>query len=189
MTRWRGWRRISRSAIRWWTGRGTSAMSTATTPPPPATPKPGMTAAAEALLEGLESDAVDFRDNYDGTLREPVVLPAAFPNLSGQRVRRHRGRHGDQHPAPQSGRTDRRLPAPDQVPQRPRRHPCWSMSPDQTFRPAAYPGRTAREYRRSLPHRTRGLSPARPLADRGSGQGAPGRSSSRKSPIRRRNPA
>ncbi len=40
-----------------------------------------MTAAAEALLEGLNEDAVDFRDNYDGTLSEPVVLPAAFPNL------------------------------------------------------------------------------------------------------------
>ena len=40
-----------------------------------------MTAMAEALLEGLDEDAVDFRDNYDGTLREPVVLPAAFPNL------------------------------------------------------------------------------------------------------------
>src|SRR6056297_3445272 len=40
-----------------------------------------LTAAAEALLDGLDEDAVDFRDNYDGTLREPVVLPAAFPNL------------------------------------------------------------------------------------------------------------
>lgn len=40
-----------------------------------------MTAVAEALLEGLDEDAVDFRPNYDGTLREPVVLPAAFPNL------------------------------------------------------------------------------------------------------------
>ncbi len=40
-----------------------------------------MTPFAEALLEGLTEDAVDFRDNYDGTLREPVVLPAAFPNL------------------------------------------------------------------------------------------------------------
>ncbi|WP_298430427.1 DNA topoisomerase IV subunit A [uncultured Jannaschia sp.] len=40
-----------------------------------------MTAAAEALLEGLDADAVDYRDNYDGTLQEPVVLPAAFPNL------------------------------------------------------------------------------------------------------------
>ncbi|WP_281981681.1 DNA topoisomerase IV subunit A [Thalassorhabdomicrobium marinisediminis] len=40
-----------------------------------------MTAAAEALLEGLTENAVDFRENYDGTLTEPVVLPAAFPNL------------------------------------------------------------------------------------------------------------
>ena len=40
-----------------------------------------MTPAAEALLEGLSENAVDFRDNYDGTLTEPVVLPAAFPNL------------------------------------------------------------------------------------------------------------
>jgi topoisomerase-4 subunit A len=40
-----------------------------------------LTAAAEALLEGLNEDSVDFRDNYDGTLREPEVLPAAFPNL------------------------------------------------------------------------------------------------------------
>jgi topoisomerase-4 subunit A len=40
-----------------------------------------LTAAAEALLEGLAENAVDFRPNYDGTLEEPVVLPAAFPNL------------------------------------------------------------------------------------------------------------
>ncbi len=40
-----------------------------------------MTAAAEALLEGLSENAVDFRENYDGTLTEPVVLPASFPNL------------------------------------------------------------------------------------------------------------
>ncbi|EAQ13137.1 topoisomerase-4 subunit A [Maritimibacter alkaliphilus HTCC2654] len=40
-----------------------------------------MTIVAEALLEGLDEDAVDFRENYDGTLREPVVLPATFPHL------------------------------------------------------------------------------------------------------------
>jgi len=40
-----------------------------------------MTAAAEALMEGLAENAVDFRPNYDGTLEEPIVLPAAFPNL------------------------------------------------------------------------------------------------------------
>jgi topoisomerase-4 subunit A len=40
-----------------------------------------MTDAAAALLEGLDEDAVDFRTTYDGETREPVVLPAAFPNL------------------------------------------------------------------------------------------------------------
>jgi topoisomerase IV subunit A len=40
-----------------------------------------MTAAAEALLEGIDEDAVDFRPSYDGSNDEPVVLPAAFPNL------------------------------------------------------------------------------------------------------------
>nr|WP_233270382.1 DNA topoisomerase IV subunit A [Chachezhania sediminis] len=40
-----------------------------------------LTVVAEALLDGLNEDAVDFRDNYDGTLTEPVVLPAEFPHL------------------------------------------------------------------------------------------------------------
>jgi topoisomerase-4 subunit A len=40
-----------------------------------------LTEAAGALLEGLDEDAVDFRTTYDGEEEEPVVLPAAFPNL------------------------------------------------------------------------------------------------------------
>ncbi len=40
-----------------------------------------LTKAAELLLEGLDENAVDFRPNYDDTREEPVVLPAAFPNL------------------------------------------------------------------------------------------------------------
>ncbi|MGB8602510.1 MAG: DNA topoisomerase IV subunit A [Rhizomicrobium sp.] len=40
-----------------------------------------MTAAAELLLAGLDEDAVDFRATYDGEEEEPIVLPAAFPNL------------------------------------------------------------------------------------------------------------
>ena len=36
---------------------------------------------AADLLEGLEEDTVDFRPNYDGRKQEPVVLPAAFPNV------------------------------------------------------------------------------------------------------------
>ena len=40
-----------------------------------------MTAVAELLLEGIDQDAVDFRDTYDESNSEPVVLPGAFPNL------------------------------------------------------------------------------------------------------------
>jgi topoisomerase-4 subunit A len=40
-----------------------------------------MSAVAQALLEGIDEDAVDFRETYDGENSEPVVLPARFPNL------------------------------------------------------------------------------------------------------------
>src|SRR3954471_15423570 len=40
-----------------------------------------LTFAAQLLLDGLDEDAVDFRPTYDGEDEEPVVLPAAFPNL------------------------------------------------------------------------------------------------------------
>ena len=33
------------------------------------------------LLDGIDEDTVDFRANYDGREQEPVVLPAAYPNL------------------------------------------------------------------------------------------------------------
>lgn len=35
----------------------------------------------EGLLSDLDKDTVDFQDNYDNSQREPVVLPARFPNL------------------------------------------------------------------------------------------------------------
>jgi len=40
-----------------------------------------LTEVAEALLQGIEENAVDFRETYDGEESEPCVLPAAFPNL------------------------------------------------------------------------------------------------------------
>lgn len=40
-----------------------------------------LTDVATALMEGLDEDAVDFRETYDGEEREPIVMPAAFPNL------------------------------------------------------------------------------------------------------------
>ncbi len=40
-----------------------------------------LTEVARLLMDGIDEDAVDFRETYDGSGREPVVLPAAFPNL------------------------------------------------------------------------------------------------------------
>ena len=40
-----------------------------------------MTEVARLMLEGIDEDAVDFRETYDGEDKEPIVLPANFPNL------------------------------------------------------------------------------------------------------------
>ena len=40
-----------------------------------------LTEVAAALMDGLDEDAVDFRETYDGEDTEPVVFPAGFPNL------------------------------------------------------------------------------------------------------------
>ena len=40
-----------------------------------------LTEVARLLIDGIDEDTVDFRATYDGTNEEPVVLPAAFPNL------------------------------------------------------------------------------------------------------------
>src|SRR5476649_677262 len=40
-----------------------------------------MTDVARLLLDGIDEDAVEFRENYSGDQNEPIVLPAALPNL------------------------------------------------------------------------------------------------------------
>ncbi len=35
----------------------------------------------ETIFGGIDHDAVDFTDNYDGTMKEPTLLPTAFPNI------------------------------------------------------------------------------------------------------------
>ena len=60
-----------------------------------------MSKIAELMLRDIDKETVDFTDNYDGSEKEPTVLPAKFP---------HRRWHGDQHPAAQHGRGHRRHP-------------------------------------------------------------------------------
>src|SRR5712672_3667662 len=40
-----------------------------------------LTKIAQLLLDDIDKDTVDYQDNYDGSFREPRVLPAKFPNL------------------------------------------------------------------------------------------------------------
>src|SRR4029077_5636617 len=40
-----------------------------------------LTEVSRLLIDGIDEDAVDFKPTYDGSENEPVVLPAAFPNL------------------------------------------------------------------------------------------------------------
>ena len=63
---------------------------------------------AHALLDDIDKDTVDFQDNYDGSEQRADGPAGALPEPAGQRRRRHRRRHGDQHPAAQSRRDHRR---------------------------------------------------------------------------------
>ena len=63
------------------TARGILAMSTAIMLPPCVIRKHGSPKTAQALLDGIDEDTVDFRATYDGEENEPAVLPANFPNL------------------------------------------------------------------------------------------------------------
>src|SRR5215207_2341124 len=40
-----------------------------------------MTAVAQLLLDGIDEEGIEFRPNYDGQSKEPVVMPGGFPNL------------------------------------------------------------------------------------------------------------
>ena len=65
---------------------------------------------ANFLMEDLDKDTVDFAAELRRLGKRAVGPARALPQPAGQRRRRHRGRHGDQHPAAQSGRSDRRVP-------------------------------------------------------------------------------
>ena len=67
---------------------------------------------AHELLADIDKETVDFGPNYDGTEKEPLVLPPRYAQFAGQWLRRHRRGHGHQYSAAQPERSGRRLPAP-----------------------------------------------------------------------------
>ena len=90
--------------------------------------------AEEMLGDDLDKETVEWLPNYDGSLKEPAVLPREVPEPAGQRLVGHRGRDGHQHPAAQPRRGDRRV---RRLRPQPRHHPRGA---DQ----AAYPAPTSR---------------------------------------------
>ena len=75
---------------------------------------------ATALLEDIDKETVDFRPNYDDSEQRARSSAHARPEPAGQRLVRHRGRHGDQHPAAQPHRDHRRHhPADPAIPTTP----------------------------------------------------------------------
>ncbi len=72
-----------------------------------------LTEVARLLIDGIDEDAVDFRPSYDGTGEEPVVLPAAFPNLLANGSQGIAVGMATLDPAAQRGRTVRRRAVPD----------------------------------------------------------------------------
>src|SRR3972149_2996603 len=63
-----------------------------------------LTEGARLLIDGIDEDAVDFRPSYDGTGEEPVVLPAAFPNLLANGSPGIPGRRATSIPPPKAAR-------------------------------------------------------------------------------------
>ncbi len=135
------------------------------------------------LLDEIKQGTVDFRPNYDGTTEEPIVLPAKIPHLLVNGCTGHRGRHGDQHPAPQpvrgvrgGGRADRRPEARDQGP--PEVHQGARLSDRR-------PGHEQQERAaRHLRDGAGGRAGARRMEERIGREGRPTRSSSRRSRSR-----
>ena len=75
-----------------------------------------LTAIAAEMLDDIDKETVDFVDNYDGTQKQPSVLPAKLPNLLINGTLRDRRRDGDEHPAPPPRRDRRRHGRPDRRP-------------------------------------------------------------------------
>ena len=60
-----------------------------------------LTEVAQALLDGIDEDTVEFRPTYDGTGIGAGGAAGGVPEPARQRLVGHRGRHGDQHSAAQ----------------------------------------------------------------------------------------
>ena len=107
-TRSSAWRRTSTCATRWSTARATSARSTATRRRRCATPRRASRRSAEAMMDGSRQGDRRLRPQLRRDHRRADRPAGDVPEPAGQRLGRHRRRHGDEHPAAQHARGDRR---------------------------------------------------------------------------------
>ena len=84
------------------------------------------------MLADIDKETVDFEDNYDGTQKQPTVLPAKLPEPAHQRQLGHRRRDGHEHPAAPPRRDRRRDDRPHRRPERHRPTTCadYVLGPD-----------------------------------------------------------
>ena len=75
-TPWCAWPSTGHCATPWWMAKETLARLTATTLPPCVTRRPVLRKVAEDMLSDLDKETVDFRPNFDESLKEPTVLPS-----------------------------------------------------------------------------------------------------------------
>ena len=128
--------------------------------------------AAMLMLEDIDKDTVDFQANYDEVGRRAAGPAVQLPQPADQRRRRHRGRHGDQHPDPQSRGDHRRHPGADRRSgphaRRAAAHRSWAGFPDR--------GHPARPWRHPFSVRdgTRIAGDPRARHDRGNPPRPPG---------------
>ena len=122
-----------------------------------------LTAVAMALLDGIDEDAVDFRDNYDGSDQEPVVLPAAFPNLLANGASGIAVGMATSIPPHNAGELLGALAWMAGRPPGAAAHGRGAAAARPGPRPAdrRLAGRARGQHRRGLPHRPRQLPPAR----------------------------
>ncbi len=142
-----------------------------------------MTDVARLIMEGIEEDSVDWRDNYSGDTKEPIVMPSAVPNLLAN------GAQGIAVGMATSIPPHNIAELCDAALYSDRPSRSGDRGADAVRAGARLSDRRPRDRRqgvdpRNLPHRPRRLPPARPLGEGGRGPRRLGRGRHR-NPLRR----
>ena len=121
-----GWPSRGRCATRWSTARATSARRATTPPRRMRYTECRLAPLAMEMVRDIDEETVDFSPNYDGRTQEPDRPAQPVPEPARQRLGRHRGRHGHQHPAAQPARGRHRRAVAAGAPARPTARSCSS---------------------------------------------------------------